>query len=96
MTNDDTQSAAPSPAEIHHAALRARIGSQHGLSTDDSALFLTQTDEESMQAHAALIAERLTRRATGNIAPREGHTVETGRRHTSMSEFTRQMFDRPE
>lgn len=95
MTEHETSTKAPDTAAIQHAALRARIGKEHGLSKSDAALFLTQTDETSMDAHAQLIAERLNQRALGNIAPREGNTPEPPRASPTR-EFVRQLFGRPE
>lgn len=40
------------------SALRSRIQAKHGISDEDAALFLTATDEDTLTAQAARLAER--------------------------------------
>ena len=68
-------------------ALRARVAAKFGVSTEpgedgksDTDLFLTGTDEDTLTAQAKRLAARVSeRKKTGNIAPREGNTTNSGK-----------------
>lgn len=69
--------------ETKHAAAEARalrsdIAAKHGISAEDRDLFLTGSDEASLEAQAKRLAERNTdQKKNGNRAPKEGRTVTT-------------------
>ena len=63
-------------------ALRSDIAAKHGLSTEDRDLFLTGSDEATLEAQAKRLAERnAEQKKNGNRAPREGRTTTTGVLH---------------
>jgi hypothetical protein len=75
-------------------ALRSDIAAKHGLSAEDRDLFLTGTDESTLNAQAQRLAERETdRKKQGNFAPKEG-TTPTGGTNTDEREFVRGLFSR--
>ncbi|MEO2134612.1 hypothetical protein [Microbacterium sp.] len=82
-------------------ALRARIAADHGISTkkgpngepSDADLFLTGSDEATLEAQAKRLAEReADRKKNGNVARREGTTTNTEKASNNMRDFTRQLF----
>jgi hypothetical protein len=93
----DTTKNQPNAADIQLAAIRSRIAEKHALRAEDAAVLLTQTDEESMDAHAALLAERFPQLLTrvplthGNVAPKEGSIPKPGR-DDSMRGFVNDLF----
>ena len=65
-------------AEAEARALRSNIATKHGISVEDRDLFLTGSDEASLEAQAKRLAERnADQKKGGNRAPREGRTVTT-------------------
>lgn len=67
-------------------ALRARVAADHGISTkkgpngepSDADLFLTGSDEATLEAQAKRLAEReADRKSKGNVARKEGRAVTT-------------------
>lgn len=92
----------PTADDIHNAALRSRIGEQYGISThrgpndepSDAELFLTGTDETTIEAQAKRLHELDTpTRPPGNIAPREGQAVAPVTRSTT-AEVAAHLFGR--
>jgi len=60
-------------------ALRSDIAAKHGLSAEDRDLFLTGTDESTLNAQAQRLAEReADRKKQGNVAPKEGASYNSG------------------
>lgn len=75
-------------------ALRSDIAAKHGLSAEDRDLFLTGTDESTLNAQAQRLAEReADRKKQGNFAPKEG-TTPTGGTNTDERDFVRNLFSR--
>lgn len=65
-------------AEAEARALRSNIATKHGISAEDRDLFLTGSDEASLEAQAKRLAERdADQKKGGNRAPREGRSVTT-------------------
>lgn len=65
-------------AEAEARALRSNIATKHGLSAEDRDLFLTGSDEATLEAQAKRLAERIAdQKKAGNRAPREGRTTTT-------------------
>lgn len=78
------------------AALRSDIAAKHGLSAEDRDLFLTGTDESTLNAQAQRLSERVAdRKKQGNFAPKEGTTPAAGA-DTGEREFVRNLFSRAE
>lgn len=78
------------------AALRSDIAAKHGLSAEDRDLFLTGTDESTLNAQAQRLAEReADRKKQGNFAPKEG-TTPAGGTDSGEREFVRNLFSRAE
>jgi len=78
------------------AALRSDIAAKHGLSAEDRDLFLTGTDESTLNAQAQRLSERVAdRKKQGNFAPKEGTTPAAGT-DTGEREFVRNLFSRAE
>ncbi len=79
------------------ARLRSDIAAKHGISEEDRDLFLTGTDEASLTAQAARLAERVAdRKKQGNVAPKEGATTSEGKGDSDLREFARELFNRAE
>lgn len=58
---------------IRSEALRSRIQAKYSISDEDTELFLTGTDEDSLTRQAERLAARETdRKKQGNVAPKEG------------------------
>lgn len=77
--------------------LRADIASTYGISKEDRDLFLTGSDEASIEAQAKRLAERnADQKKAGNRAPREGRTTTTGDPDKDMREAVRGLFRRAE
>lgn len=88
-------------AKKHAAAeariLRADIASTYGISKEDRDLFLTGSDEASIEAQAKRLAERnADQKKAGNRAPREGRTTTSGDPDKDMREAVRSLFGRAE
>ena len=76
-------------------ALRSDIAARHGISTEDRDLFLTGSDEATLEAQAKRLAERIAdQKKNGNRAPREGRTTTTGDAEKDMREGVRALFGR--
>lgn len=57
-------------------ALRFKVASQYGISDDDTELFLTGSDEDTLAKQAERLGQRSDeRKKQGNHAPREGATT---------------------
>lgn len=66
-------------AEAEARALRSDIAARHGITAEDRDLFLTGSDEATLEAQAKRLAEReADRKKHGNVAPKEGATKTTG------------------
>jgi hypothetical protein len=78
--------------EARAEALRLRIAAQHAISdTEDIALFLTGTDEETLTKQAQRLSQRSEdRKKNGNHVPREG--VNTPSAASEETEFVRGLF----
>lgn len=75
--------------------LRADIASTYGISKEDRDLFLTGSDEATIEAQAKRLAERnADQKKNGNRAPREGRTTTTGDPDKDMREAVRGLFRR--
>jgi len=81
-------------------ALRASVAAEFGISTkkgpkgepSDADLFLTGSDESTLQAQAQRLAGRVEdRKKQGNFAPKEGTTTSSGQ-GDDLREFTRNLF----
>jgi hypothetical protein len=76
-------------------AIRSDIAARHGISAEDRDLFLTGTDEATLEAQAKRLADReADRKKNGNTAPKEGTTKTTGTTDREMREFARDLFGR--
>lgn len=65
-------------AEAEARALRSDIAAKHGISAEDRDLFLTGSDEASLEAQAKRLAERNTdQKKNGLRARKEGQAVTT-------------------
>lgn len=71
-------------------ALRLRIAAKHGISDEDADLFLTATDEATLERQATRLAAATKK--TGNYVPREGQSVRPAA--GGEREFVRQLFGR--
>lgn len=86
--------------ESKHAAaeariLRADIASSYGISKEDRDLFLTGSDEATVEAQAKRLADRnAEQKKNGNRAPREGRTTTTGDPDKDMRAAVRGLFGR--
>jgi len=75
-------------------ALRSDIAAKHGLSAEDRDLFLTGTDESTLNAQAQRLAEReADRKKQGNVAPREGASYNSGTDSEERA-FASELFSR--
>lgn len=75
--------------------LRADIASTYGISKEDRDLFLTGSDEATIEAQAKRLAERnAEQKKNGNRAPREGRTTTSGDPDKDMREAVRGLFGR--
>ena len=82
-------------AEAEARALRSDIAARHGITAEDRDLFLTGSDEATLEAQAKRLAERdADRKKHGNIAPKEGETKTTGKDDKDLREFARGLFNR--
>lgn len=74
-------------------ALRSDIAARHGISAEDRDLFLTGSDEATLEAQATRLAEReVDRKKQGNVAPKEGDTKTIGKGDTEPRDFVRSLF----
>ena len=75
-------------AEAEARALRSEIATKHGISAEDRDLFLTGSDEATLDAQAKRLAERLAdQKKTGNVARKEGDTTRTGDKEWETAQF---------
>jgi hypothetical protein len=82
-------------ADAEARALRSDIAAKYGLSADDRDLFLTGSDEASLEAQAKRLAERVAdQKKQGNRAPKEGRTTTTGTGDEDMRVAVRGLFGR--
>jgi len=81
-------------AEAEARALRSDIAARHGITAEDRDLFLTGSDEATLEAQAKRLAERVVeKQKQGNVAPKEGGTKTTGSvEDTSTREFAQSLF----
>lgn len=56
--------------------MRNNLAARFGLSPEDRDLLLTGSDASTLETQASLLAQRGFGRPPGNVAPREGRTVE--------------------
>lgn len=76
-------------------ALRSDIAARHGISAEDRDLFLTGSDEATLEAQAKRLAERVAdQKKQGNRAPKEGGATSSGGDEKDLREFTRGLFAR--
>ncbi len=75
-------------------ALRSDIAARHGISAEDRDLFLTGSDEATLEAQAKRLAERTAdEKKNGNRAPKEGRPVtKTTDGDEELREFARNLF----
>lgn len=77
--------------EASARALRLSVAAEHGISRDDADLFLTGTDETTLQKQAKRLIDRdADRKMNGNRVPREGanpSVAETDERHVARALF---------
>lgn len=82
-------------------ALRSRVAAEHGISTkkgpngepSDADLFLTGSDEATLDAQAKRLAEReADRKKHGNVARKEGGTTTTGNADGDARAFVSNLF----
>ena len=85
---------AEAEAKEKRAQLVARIAGDHKITDpDDIRLFLTGSDEDTLTAQAARLAERVaSERKQGNYVPNEGKTT-TPQGDADMRAFARQLFE---
>ncbi len=75
-------------------ALRFKVASKFGVSDEDTDLFLTGSDEETLTKQAERLTARTDeRKKQGNRVPREGTTPREPP-EDEMREFTRQLFQK--
>lgn len=80
-------------AEAEARALRSDIAARHGIAAGDRDLFLTGSDEATLEAQAKRLAEReADRKKNGNIARKEGGTTTTGSADSEARTFVSQLF----
>lgn len=76
-------------------ALRSDIAARHGISAEDRDLFLTGSDEATLEAQAKRLSERVAdQKKQGNRAPKEGRTPSTGTGDEDMRVAVRGLFGR--
>lgn len=79
--------------EAEARALRSDIAARHGISAEDRDLFLTGSDEATLEAQAKRLAERnADQKKNGNRAPKEGGTTTDAGTDKDLREFTRNLF----
>lgn len=85
-------SAAEAERDVARAeSLRLRIATKNGISDTDADLFLTGTDEDTLNKQAARLAQHASdRKKNGNVVPNEG--ASTTSKPDQMREFTRSLF----
>lgn len=92
LTESEAKSAA---AETR--ALRSDVAARHGISAEDRDLFLTGSDEATLDAQAERLAARFSApRAFGNVAPREGLALQrppVDEETREKREFVAALFD---
>ena len=80
-------------AEAEARALRSDIATKHGISAEDRDLFLTGSDEATLDAQAKRLAERLAdQKKNGNRAPKEGTNNNPGNTDGDARSFARSLF----
>lgn len=81
--------------EAEARALRSDIAARHGITAEDRDLFLTGSDEATLEAQAKRLAERVAdQKKNGNRAPKEGRTTNSGDADKDLREFTKNLFGR--
>ena len=74
-------------------ALRSDIAARHGISAEDRDLFLTGSDEATLEAQAKRLAERVAdQKKNGNRAPKEGGTTTTDDGKKDIRTFAKNLF----
>lgn len=77
--------------EARAEAMRLRVAAKHGISDEDADLFLTGTDEDTLNRQAERLSQRIVeQKKNGNVVPNEGST--TTPKPDQMREFTRSLF----
>lgn len=76
-------------------ALRSNVAAKFGIAPEDRDLFLTGTDEDTLTAQAKRLTERESeRKKSGNVAPREGATTNSGGQDSDLRDFAKSLFKR--
>lgn len=76
-------------------ALRSDIAARHGITAEDRDLFLTGSDEATLEAQAKRLAERVAdQKKNGNVARKEGGTSNSGDPDKDMRTAVRNLFGR--
>lgn len=79
--------------EAEARALRSDIATRHGITAADRDLFLTGSDEATLEAQAKRLSEReADRKKNGNVAPKEGVTKTNGSSDAEARTFVSQLF----
>lgn len=91
---NDKAAQAQRDAEAAQAeALRWRVAAKHGISDEDTELFLTGTDEDTLTKQAErLTARDSDRKKQGNYVPNEGTTTGSPS-EDEVATFTRELFE---
>ena len=78
-------------AAAERTALVSRVQAEHGISSEDAELFLTGTDEATLTAQAARLAERT--QAAAPVVPSEGTPATNEASSSPEAAFLRELFD---
>jgi hypothetical protein len=80
--------------QMQLTTMRAKIQAKHGISDDDAELFLTGTDEDTLNRQATALAERTEQiRKKGPIVPsQKNHPTDAS--DDPAKQFTRDLFGR--
>ena len=80
-------------AEVEARALRSDIAARHGITAEDRDLFLTGSDEATLEAQAKRLAERAAeQKKNGNVARKEGGTTTKGSADSDTRTFVSNLF----
>ncbi len=78
-------------------ALRFKVATKYGIGDEDADLFLTGSDEETLQKQAERLAARIdAQKKQGNTVPTEGRTpaASQGSKGSVFAEFAEEFFTR--
>jgi hypothetical protein len=80
-------------ATAERDALRFKVASKYGIGDEDTDLFLTASDEETLQKQAErLVGRQAEQKKQGNRVPSEGTNPQA--KPDEMRDFARQLFDK--